>query len=52
MKGKIGFVLFVLGAGGLAECSKMSECLISVAMLMLAFGLIFLEVKMMGGNAE
>jgi len=45
MKGKIGFVMFLLGASGLAESSKLSEGLISTLMLIIAFGLIFWEVK-------
>lgn len=45
MKGKIGFVLFVIGASGIAESSKVVEVLISIIMLAIAVILIFLEVE-------
>lgn len=45
MKGKIGFVLFLLGASGIAEFTKISDVLISLAMLIFACSLIMLEVR-------
>lgn len=45
MKGKIGFVAFILGAGGFAESNGIGEALISLALLFIGCGLIFWEVS-------
>lgn len=45
MKGKVGFILFILGAGGLAEFTKAHEVIISTVMLIAGASLIFWEVS-------
>lgn len=45
MKGKIGFVAFVIGGSGFAESSSIIEALVSLVLLFIGCGLIFWEVS-------